>query len=88
MRETRGNRQKAASLTLSDAHAQSFSDHDDDYYDDGNAAEYLDNRGFPQPQFGTKVEEQLLSDLITCTIGFVNCFLGVSFSIGVPALLL
>ena len=28
------------------------------------------------------------SDKITCTIGFVNCFLGVPFSIGVPALLL
>ena len=37
MRETRGNRQKAASLSV-----QSFSDYDDD--DD---AEYLD-RGFPQ----------------------------------------
>ena len=44
MRETRGNRQKAASLS-----AQSFSDYDND--DD---VEYLNNRGF-LPQSGTRV---------------------------------
>ena len=51
MRETRGNRQKAASLTLSDAQSNY------DYDDDGNAAaDYLNDGGFPQ--FGTKVVEQ------------------------------